>query len=657
MKITLKHTHLAAAVVALLACISVVPRARAQSQNSVRGDSREARSAQDSGLTTVRVVRASDLVGTDVIGSDHRKVGDIVDYVFESREAPRLAYVLVMTGGFLDLGGDVRAVPAAALTLDGDTARVQLSSDRFHALPVLPANRTAFLSERRNAETLAREFGLTAQASPSNTSSGDNRSRSALLTFSELHNADANAAQGSRLGYIVDALISLNQERAPYLEIVPTFNPFRVFYHTGYAIPFARYAGPSSEATGFDFNVTSDDLLAAKPASLAEGVQLLEAGDMGNQILRVTLPRVASSDNPAATARGSDTAATRERRGDRDVSARTDRNTANRANAQGNRQWNSAGAARLEVASSDAVDSSARKFAGQHVRSSDGRDLGTIKDFVVNTQSGRLACAIVSSGGFIGVGDQLHIVPAAALQRGTGNEGFTIAIAQADWNRVPTVREEQFEEGRLALGDSERQRLREVFPGATDDNNQSNATLLRASKIRGKGVRSTDGDVGDIEEVVLDFNNRSARALIDPKSDFTGTDQKFLVPFARLDLQSREQDPVMTTLSRDDFRTAQRGSASAATSSGDSASPTGRSSAEQNPTMSAGMSSAARAVREAIDRDPTLASANIRVVPQDEKLVLRGSVSTDELHDRAESVAERAANGVDVNNELSVRNE
>jgi sporulation protein YlmC with PRC-barrel domain len=657
MKTTRKHTPLAAATVALLVSIGFVPRFYAASQNSAGA----AGAAQAASVTTVRVVRATDLLGTDVLGSDQRKVGDIVDYVFDTSEAPRLAYVLVMTGGFVDLGGDVRAVPAAAMTLDGDMARVSVPSEQFRAMPVLPANRTAFLRERRNAENIARQFGVAPVSASANASASGQGMRNSLLTFSELHNSDANAAQGSRLGYIVDALISLSRDRAPYLEIVPTFNPFRVFYHTGYAIPFARYAGPA-ETTGYDFNVTSDDLLAAKPASLAEGVQLLQSGDMGDQILRVTLPRVASDNSATSPQRNEATAGNGRRgRGSRgDVSARMEQGSGNSATMQERQSRNSPGAVagRIEVASSDAVDSAARKLAGQHVRSSDGRDLGTIKDFVIDAQSGRVACAVVSSGGFLGAGDQLRIVPAGALRRASGNDGFTVSIAQADWNRVPQVREDRFEQGQLALNDNERQRLQEVFPSAKGNTSDTGANLVRASKIRGKSVHSSDGDVGDIEEVVLDLDRHSARALIDPNSDFTGTDQKFLVPFARLDLQSREQDPVNTTLSREDFRTAQRSSVSATAMDNEAgASPTGRTSAEQNPNVSASMSTAAQAVREAIDRDPSLASANIRVVPQDEKLFLRGSVSTGELHDRAESVAERAANGVDVNNELSVRNE
>src|SRR5690606_23024446 len=73
---------------------------------------------------TVRITRASNLLGTDVISTDGRKVGDIVDFVFDVAQTPHLAYAIVMTGGFLNVGGDTRAVPAQALSTEGDTCHL-----------------------------------------------------------------------------------------------------------------------------------------------------------------------------------------------------------------------------------------------------------------------------------------------------------------------------------------------------------------------------------------------------------------------------------------------------------------------------------------------------------------------------------------------------
>jgi len=51
------------------------------------------------------------------------------------------------------------------------------------------------------------------------------------------------------------------------------------------------------------------------------------------------------------------------------------------------------------------------KITGMSVKNDAGRDLGTIKDLVVDMQSGQVRYAAVSYGGFLGLGDKLFAVP------------------------------------------------------------------------------------------------------------------------------------------------------------------------------------------------------------------------------------------------------
>ena len=65
---------------------------------------------------------------------------------------------------------------------------------------------------------------------------------------------------------------------------------------------------------------------------------------------------------------------------------------------------------------------------GNDVRNPAGEDLGTIKDFMIDTRSGNIAYAVLSFGGFLGLGDKYFAVPYQLLRVDTVNECFVLNI-------------------------------------------------------------------------------------------------------------------------------------------------------------------------------------------------------------------------------------
>ena len=307
------------------------------------------------------------------------------------------------------------------------------------------------------------------------------------------------------------------------------------------------------------------------------------------------------------------------------------------------------GRAAVRLAPDNASDSDVRTLAGQHVDSSDHQDLGTVKNFIVDANSGRVLYGVVSTGGFIGIGNTLHLVPAAALDHTPGREGFTARISKAQWDQVPALNEENYEEGRVTVNDADRQTMKQLFSvsdNAWGQENGGSMNLMRASDIRGKAIQNGGSDVGNIEHVVIDLDRRTAEALVDPNSDFTGSSRKVLVPVADLNIRSREQDPVTTQLTRADFQNARYESTQGSAASMNSSS--GGSYAANDTDRNGNLNSAASSVRSALRGDSVLASENVQVVPQDGKLVLRGTVQSNQIRDRVESTAKRATNtGID----------
>lgn len=71
---------------------------------------------------------------------------------------------------------------------------------------------------------------------------------------------------------------------------------------------------------------------------------------------------------------------------------------------------------------------SASTINGDSVVNPQGEDLGTIKDLMIDVDSGRVAYAVLSFGGFLGMGDKLFAVPFRALQLDADNHRFALDI-------------------------------------------------------------------------------------------------------------------------------------------------------------------------------------------------------------------------------------
>jgi sporulation protein YlmC with PRC-barrel domain len=54
--------------------------------------------------------------------------------------------------------------------------------------------------------------------------------------------------------------------------------------------------------------------------------------------------------------------------------------------------------------------------------------LGDIKDFMLDTNSGKISYAVLSFGGFLGMGEKLFAVPWSALKLDTENKRFVLDV-------------------------------------------------------------------------------------------------------------------------------------------------------------------------------------------------------------------------------------
>ncbi|GAB2892914.1 PRC-barrel domain-containing protein [Paraburkholderia jirisanensis] len=74
---------------------------------------------------------------------------------------------------------------------------------------------------------------------------------------------------------------------------------------------------------------------------------------------------------------------------------------------------------------------------GDRVLSADGDDIGKIKDIMLDVRSGRIAYAVLSTGGFLGIGDKLLAIPWGALTLDVDRKCFLLAMSSARVKNAP----------------------------------------------------------------------------------------------------------------------------------------------------------------------------------------------------------------------------
>lgn len=80
---------------------------------------------------------------------------------------------------------------------------------------------------------------------------------------------------------------------------------------------------------------------------------------------------------------------------------------------------------------------SATTLVGDDVCNKDSEDIGKIKEIMLDMRNGRVSYAVLSFGGFLGVGEKLFAVPWDALKLDTTNKRFMLDVDKARLESAP----------------------------------------------------------------------------------------------------------------------------------------------------------------------------------------------------------------------------
>jgi sporulation protein YlmC with PRC-barrel domain len=79
----------------------------------------------------------------------------------------------------------------------------------------------------------------------------------------------------------------------------------------------------------------------------------------------------------------------------------------------------------------------AHKILGKGVKNPAGEDVGKIEDIMIDMPTGRIAYAVLSFGGFLGMGNKLFAIPWEALSVNEREKHFVLDVIREKLERAP----------------------------------------------------------------------------------------------------------------------------------------------------------------------------------------------------------------------------
>ena len=78
-----------------------------------------------------------------------------------------------------------------------------------------------------------------------------------------------------------------------------------------------------------------------------------------------------------------------------------------------------------------------REVLGQAVTTAQGKEVGRIENVILDAATGDLLYCVVSSGGVLGVGGTLRVLPWEVLQGAADRKAFQLQIAEEQFHKAP----------------------------------------------------------------------------------------------------------------------------------------------------------------------------------------------------------------------------
>jgi sporulation protein YlmC with PRC-barrel domain len=182
---------------------------------------------------------------------------------------------------------------------------------------------------------------------------------------------------------------------------------------------------------------------------------------------------------------------------------------------------------------------SAKRLIGTDVVDAQGKDMGEIKEIVLDLHNGRVHAAVVEFGGFLGIGDNQYAFSPSELRPAKERDQLMLNVSKDQLKDRQGFEKEKWP----AMSDEYWSRTGgKAAAGATKAQGQSQkVNLHRASKLIGQDVQNKNGEqVGELSDIVFSAErdriqhlvvkrNDGGEARIAPKQVSLGTGDKLMI--------------------------------------------------------------------------------------------------------------------------------
>jgi sporulation protein YlmC with PRC-barrel domain len=348
--------------------------------------------------------------------------------------------------------------------------------------------------------------------------------------------------------------------------------------------------------------------------------------------------------------------------------------------------------------------SKASDIVGEKVTNPQDEQLGTIKDLAVDLQSGRVLYAVLSSGGFLGLGTKLHAVPPSAFTV-SGEKNLVLNVDKERLKSAPTFDrdnwpnmsdptwanniysyygQEPYWESAAGAASTRETAAQNIRDRATDLAKDRTAVrtatvehigkVNKASELLGMTVKNPqDESVGSLKDLAVDLKNgRIAYAILASGGVLGLGDKYFVVPpqafqtpgdktlVLNVDKDKLKESPSFETRNWPDFSDRMWGKKVYSYYGVEPYWELMPDTTRQNVRAPIGTESdreLAGRVRTALTSDASISTAgkNIRVMADNGTVTLRGAVDSQREKDDIEAKAKNIAGVNKVHNEIEVK--
>lgn len=149
------------------------------------------------------------------------------------------------------------------------------------------------------------------------------------------------------------------------------------------------------------------------------------------------------------------------------------------------------------------------ELVGKNVINAKGEDLGEIKDLVVDTTSGKVQYAVLSFGGFLGLGNKLFAYPLAKFEHTTERGKLVLNVDKEKMKSAPGFDDKSWPNFTTATYRGDVDKFYGTKPA------QPNVRFARATQILKGDVKDrTNNDIGDIEDMVVSLPTGQVRYVV-----------------------------------------------------------------------------------------------------------------------------------------------